>query len=277
MYFKEYTYHLRQVGKNIIEDYSRFRTLQRILKDRKLETYFQPIYDLQKKSLIGYEALNRPQATKAFPTTEAFYDYIGQSSHVFSLDLHCRNLSIERFHQEIVHSHHQIKPLLFINVHPDVLMDKNYQIGETKNILYNYQIEACQVVFELTERQAVTDYEKFKKVIQHYRNQGFRIAIDDAGTGFNSLQTLVHLKPEFIKLDRSLIHNIYQNKEQQRMVQLLIEFAQETNTIALAEGIETDLDLYYLQNLGVHLGQGYRLGKPSPNFTTNEMQQIGGL
>jgi hypothetical protein len=64
----------------------------------------------------------------------------------------------------------------------------------------------------------------FEKVINNYRSQGFRLAIDDAGSGYNSLKTLVHLRPEFIKLDRSLIHNIVHNDAQQKMVSLLLNF-----------------------------------------------------
>ncbi|MCM2535999.1 EAL domain-containing protein [Neobacillus pocheonensis] len=108
------------------------------------------------------------------------------------------------------------------------------------------------------------DYNLFKKMIEHYRRQGFRIAVDDAGTGYNSLKTLIYLKPEFIKIDKALIRNIEQNPSQQHLVELLLEFALQSETVVIAEGIETLAELRFLKNLGVHMGQGYAIGKPMP-------------
>ncbi|WP_377558978.1 EAL domain-containing protein [Ornithinibacillus salinisoli] len=248
------------------DDFMKFMELKRIIKTNALTTFYQPIFDLFTNNIIGYEALNRPPMSKQFPTTENFYSYIGQTNQVFQLELLSRNLAIQKFHSEVKKHPHQKDHLLFINIHPNVLVDSKYRSGETLELLQKYQISPKQVVFELTERTAVTDFPMFERILSNYRSQGFRIAIDDAGSGFNSLKTLVHLKPEFIKLDRTLIDNIHCNASQQQLIHLLVEFALESSTTVLAEGIEKMEDLQFLKEKGVHLGQGYGLAMPSPQF-----------
>ncbi|WP_138415953.1 EAL domain-containing protein [Aquibacillus sediminis] len=248
------------------QDFQKFVELKRIMKTRSLTTYYQPILHLKTDKIIGYEALNRPPKTKHFPSTESFYDFIGQTNQVFQFELLARNLAIQKFHHEVDNHPQQKDHLLFINIHPQVLVDSNYKSGETLELLHQHNISPKQVVFELTEKTAVTDYTMFERVLSNYRRQGFRIAIDDAGSGFNSLKTLVHLKPEFIKFDRTLIHNIHCSESQQQLIRLLVDFANESNTQVLAEGIEKEKDLEFLKENGVHLGQGYGLAIPSLQF-----------
>ncbi|MFC4322926.1 EAL domain-containing protein [Litchfieldia salsa] len=261
-----YLNHAQEKKMSHTNDFTKFIELKKIMRNRSLTTFFQPIFNLETNNIIGYEALNRPTSSNAFPTTENFYDYIGQTNQVFQFELFSRNLSFKQFHSEVKKSPQQKDHLLFVNIHPQVLVDSNYKSGETLELLEYYEISPKQVVFELTEKKAVTDFKMFERILSNYRDQGFRIAIDDAGSGYNSLKTLVHLKPEFIKFDRSLIHNISSNQAQQKMICLLVEFARESNTQVLAEGIEKIEDLNYLKDKQVHLGQGYSLGRPSQSF-----------
>lgn len=248
------------------EDLLRYRELKKIIKNNAMTTYFQPIIELETEKILGYEALNRPPFSKWFPSTEQFYDYIGGTNQVFLFELFFRNASIKQFATNLKEVPSEKEKLLFINIHPDVLIDSHYRPGETIHLLEEFDLKPSQIVFELTEKKAVTDFDMFEKVINNYRTQGFRLAIDDAGSGYNSLKTLVHLRPEFIKLDRSLIHNIVHNDAQQKMVSLLLNFANQSNTSVIAEGIEQYPDLHFLKQEGVHFGQGYALGKPHPKI-----------
>lgn len=165
----------------------------------------------------------------------------------------------ERLHKDLVNKNF----LVFLNIHPNVLLDKKYHSGETLQLLKELGIKPQQVVFELTERSAVIDFVEFERVLSHYRSQGYRIAVDDVGSGYNSLKTLIYLKPEFIKLDRSLIQFIDQNSEQQQLVTLLMKYAEQANTKIIAEGIERQEELDYLHRIGIHYAQGYAIGKPA--------------
>ncbi|NEU31828.1 EAL domain-containing protein [bacterium LRH843] len=264
--FFSYITFLLKKRKNGMNEILRYYELKKIMKRNALTTYFQPIIELESKKIVGYEALNRPPFSKFFPSTDIFYDYIGSTNQVFLFELFCRNASLREYASNLKDVPGEKEKLLFINIHPDVLIDSKYRPGETIQLLQEFDLKPSQIVFELTERKAVTDFEMFKKVLFNYRSQGFRLAIDDAGTGYNSLKTLVHLRPEFIKLDRSLIHNIIHNEAQQKMVDLLLNFSNQSNTSVIAEGIEHLSDLEYLKQMGIHYGQGYALGKPHPKL-----------
>ena len=257
-HFYSYIMYLNNRRKNEILHYKRLKELQKIIENQALDTFFQPILKLNSGETIGYEALNRPAETHLFTNTETFYDFVGQTNQVFLFECFCRNLSLKRFMER----YKERNSLIFINIHPNVLLDSTYHSGETLQLLSGLGIEPKQVVFELTEKSAVTDFKLFEKVLSNYRAQGFRIAIDDVGSGYNSLKTLVYLKPEFIKLDKSLIQNIDQNKEQQQLVKLIIDYAKQSSTEIIAEGIERMEELAFICDQGVDYGQGYALGKP---------------
>ncbi|GGA30173.1 EAL domain-containing protein [Paenibacillus physcomitrellae] len=241
--------------------YRRFDEFQRIVRGRKLTSYFQPIFHLQNNDCLGFEVLNRPPISSHFPTTESFYDFIGYTDQVFAFERFCRELSLERFKKAAVDSSAK-DAVIFLNVHPEVLSDSNYRSGETLQLLSRFGFSPEQIVFELTERQAVQDYDAFERILSHYRSQGFRIAIDDAGSGYNSLKAIVSLKPEFIKLDKSLIRDVYRQPNQRKVVKLLQEFAEASGTHIIAEGIESTDEISYLRSEGIEYGQGYALGRP---------------
>ncbi|NRD76839.1 EAL domain-containing protein [Bacillus sp. BRMEA1] len=259
-----YTYlkGLNNRGRKEFLYYKRLKELHKIMKRNDLDTFFQPILDLNTGETMAFEALNRPAVTNVFPNTEEFYEFVGQSNQVFLFECFCRNLSLKRFISRLKGAVMQGNPLIFLNIHPNVLLDSHYHSGETLQLLAELGIEPQQVVFELTERSAVTDFTLFEKVLSNYRSQGFRIAIDDVGSGYNSLKTLIYLKPEFIKLDRSLIQTIDQNLEQQQLVTLIVEYAKQSATEIIAEGIERIEELAFISEHGVHYGQGYALGRP---------------
>ncbi|MDF2903770.1 MAG: hypothetical protein K0S25_1408 [Bacillus sp. (in: firmicutes)] len=263
--------YLHRERKKRYMDYKRFLELDKIIRNQSLTTFFQPILDLENGKTIGYEVLNRPPSTSLFPNTDLFYEFIGQTDRVFQFECFIRNISIKRLVDGLGKSPNQKSALVFLNIHPYVLMDSNYKIGETKQLIEEYGISPEQVVFEITEKQAVSDFVQFERILSHYRSQGFRIAVDGAGSGYNSLKTLVYLKPEFIKLDKSIIQNINKTVVKQKMVSLLMNFAVESDTSIIAEGIEQVKDYQYLRKIGIHFGQGYGLGTPKKELTPGSL------
>ncbi len=265
---------LKKKRGTLYQEYKRDEELKILMDKSKVKTMFQPILSLEEGSTVGFEILNRPESTVHFPTTETFYDYVGESSHVVMVEQFLRNLSIERFAEQVKDHYGHKKPIVFLNIQTQVLADPCWRSGITLELLEKYNLTPNQIVLELTEKQSVKNYNQFKELIEHYRQQGFRIAVDDAGTGYNSLQTLVYLKPEFIKLDKSLIRNIHCHQENQHLVKLLVKYAMQVGTKIIAEGIETDAELEYLQGIGVHMGQGYALGRPNQKLQQGNMPKV---
>ncbi|PLT31129.1 EAL domain-containing protein [Peribacillus deserti] len=255
---------LKSNRKLLYLEFKQNQELKRLIEPTAIQTVFQPILSLHTGGTVGYEILNRPPKTSLFPTTEKFYDFVGKSKDVMEVEYFLRDISLERYSEQARSFTAPTSNLLFINIQPQLLENPLYRSGKTLELLSKHGLSPKQIVLELTEKDAVIDYNSFVKVIKHYRQQGYRIAVDDAGTGYNSLKTLVYVKPEFIKLDKSLIRDIDKHSGQQQLVELLLDFALQSNTQVIAEGIENLAELEYLQKLGVHLGQGYALGKPLP-------------
>ena len=93
--------------------------------------------------------------------------------------------------------------------------------------------------------------------------QGFSVAVDDLGAGYNSLSILADLQPRYIKMDMSLVRNIHAEPRKQRLVQLITTFAAATNSISIAEGVESDEERKALLDCGTQLLQGYFFARPS--------------
>lgn len=262
---------LRKRRKSLLE-YKQLKELHSILKTQSVETFFQPLVSLDTGNTIGYEVFNRPVVSTLFPTTEKFYDFVGQTDLIFSLENSFREISLNRFSECVQQQPSEKNSLIFLNVHPHILMDPHYRSGETLKLLKSYGFLPEQIIFEISEKAAIDNYAHFEETLTNYRSQGFRIALDDAGSGYNSLKTLVYLKPEFLKLDKTVIQYIDQDLTKQQLVKLLLNFSNESNTHLIAEGIERTEELLYLKKHGIHIGQGYALGKPKKELVKGTLR-----
>lgn len=121
-----------------------------------------------------------------------------------------------------------------------------------------------RVVVELTEHEAIEDYQALNEVLHPLRARGLRLAVDDTGAGFASMRHVLALMPDLIKLDISLVRDIDHDPARQALVSALVAFATSTGAKIIAEGIETAEELGCLRGLNVQLGQGYHLARPAP-------------
>ena len=256
------TYLMNEQRKGIL-NVKKIMAMEKIMKKKDLQTFYQPILCMESGENVGYEILNRPIKSTLFPTTEKFYDFIGETDQMFAFEYFCRNLSIQRFSQLLKETPCEKNSLIFINIDPQALVDLTHRNAELLLLLQQYGLTPNQIVFELTEKREFSDFENYHQSIDCYRAQGFRIALDDVGSGYNCLKTLINLKPDFIKIDKSLIQFIDQNRSQQQMVELLLDFANQSGIFVIAEGIERPEEYSYLKKKGIHYGQGYALGQPA--------------
>jgi EAL domain-containing protein (putative c-di-GMP-specific phosphodiesterase class I) len=120
-----------------------------------------------------------------------------------------------------------------------------------------------RLVLEITEHTEVENYDHLRSALGSLRRRGARLAIDDAGAGYSSLQHIVQLQPDIIKLDTGLTRSVDTNPARRAMTDDHIYFAQETGYQIVAEGIETDGEFRTLEALSVVKGQGYLMGRPA--------------
>src|SRR5690606_12263676 len=116
---------------------------------------------------------------------------------------------------------------VFINIPAQVIHDPQFTPGQTMKVLGAFGLAPHNVVFEITERSSIEDFSATKRLLEHYRIQGYQIAIDDAGAGYSSMQAIAELQPDYIKIDRSLIQNIHKDQIKEYIVDTFVTFAQK--------------------------------------------------
>jgi EAL domain-containing protein (putative c-di-GMP-specific phosphodiesterase class I) len=144
-----------------------------------------------------------------------------------------------------------------VNVCPDTVVS-----GRLHEVLTGVPVE--RVVLELTEHARVEDYPALRAALSRWRDRGLRLAVDDAGGGYSSFSHILELAPELIKLDGSLVRDVHTSRHRQALARAVIGFADEMGVQVVAEGVETEAELGVLRSLGVHLAQGFHLGRPRP-------------
>lgn len=237
-----------------------------IIYGNKLRTVYQPIVSLENGEVMGYEALTRGPADSKYVNPELLFEDAIKNNLLWDLEVLCRSNAIKKF------SSFNSDKLLFLNVDANVIKDEHFIKGFTMEILTKYYINPMALIFEITEKTSIKNYESFTEVINYYKNQGYKIAIDDIGTGFSELNTIAKIRPHFLKMDMSLITNITKDIFKKAIVKAFVEFANTTNTKIIAEGIEDIDDLNTLIEMGVHYGQGYLINKPNDNLlATSEL------
>ena len=217
---------------------------------------YQPIVSLKDGEIMGYEALSRLDLEGCLINPEEFFHLAEEEDCLWRVEELCRKKSLEN----AVNKRTGIK--LFLNVDPDVMKDPQFREGVTCRFLRKYRLSPEDIVFEITERNSIQDEESFRKVIRHYQNQTFQIAIDDFGNGYAGMNRICALEPEYIKIDMEIVRGIDTDNLKKSLVESMIQFCAKNNIHLIAEGIETKEELKTLIKLGVFYGQGYYLKRP---------------
>jgi EAL domain-containing protein (putative c-di-GMP-specific phosphodiesterase class I) len=149
---------------------------------------------------------------------------------------------------------------LSLNVSPAVILDAGFQ-----NLMRRPNLPLRRIVVEITEHTAVSHYDDIRDVLRPHREHGLRLAVDDAGAGYASFSHVLKLRPDIIKLDRSLVTGIDLDGARRAFVTAIVVLAMELQADVTAEGVETTSELDVLRCLGVDTVQGYLLARPTPD------------
>ncbi|MEL7657289.1 MAG: EAL domain-containing protein, partial [Bacillota bacterium] len=230
-----------------------------IIRSRAIKTVFQPIISLRDGEVLGHEALSRITCETEINNMETLFVLAGKYNCLWELEQLCRTKAFEAAFRFMIPPYSK---KLFINVNPNVLHDETFQKGLTKEYLNQYQISPGNIIFEITERNIITDIRGFIATVDHYKSQDYKIAIDDAGAGYSGLNLISDVNPNYIKLDMKLIRHVHTDSLKAALVKGMVELSKISNIFLIAEGIETEEELETLINLGVQYGQGYLIQRP---------------
>ncbi|SFN95133.1 GGDEF domain-containing protein [Proteiniclasticum ruminis] len=238
--------------------------LSRIIAEKKLYAVFQPILSLSTGTILGYEALSRISEDGLFSSPEELFIAAKEQNRLWELEQLARSISLKAARCFMAPP---ISKKLFLNVNPHILQDDSFIRGFTKEFLMEYGISPRQVIFEITERNVISDMKSFKTIICHYKSQDYTIAIDDVGAGYSGLNLISDVDPTFIKIDMKLIRDIHVSPLKRAIVKGLMEFSKASKIMLIAEGVETYEELDCVLHLGVQYAQGYLIKKPEREIT----------
>src|SRR3954451_2533418 len=227
---------------------------------------FQPIVELATGELHEYECLFRPVMPMLPQSITAIVQAAIDTDRSTELDASIVRSILERTGgiQTIREVTGQPPLRIAINLTPASLLDPQFEARKMRDMVRAAGLHPRQITLECTEQQAVPDVVPLKRQVKALRRLGFGFAVDDAGAGYASFTLIAALRPSVIKIDREIAHGIARDDAKQALVEAFVSFGRRIGARLLAEGIEKRVDLAALKSLGVDLGQGYLLGRPSP-------------
>ncbi len=248
-----------------IADRSYSDVVTRIFEGGTLSTMFQPIVNLCDGSVMGYEALARPDGFAAMDSVEAVFEAARTNGQIRDLDWICRRRAIE--------DGSALPPgtMLFLNISAASLMDPFHGVDQLLLLLQSVGRSPRTIVLEITEHEPIRDYDVLGQVLASYRAEGIRFALDDVGEGHSTLELLAASASEYLKLGRSL--TMTSTRVGSRgVINATMSFALLTGGLVIAEGIENEFVADQMKAAGILFGQGFGLGKPT---MATDLEDVG--
>lgn len=249
----ELTERLRREEHELAHAAARRANIDSALRPGAIQMVFQPIVRLTApRSVLGYEGLARFTADSSRPTEAWFAEArsIGMSAELEHAAIHALGES-----EGLLPSGCRVG----VNVSPDALRTRRIRDALAAS---PYGLE--RLTIEVTEHVAIDDYAALELSLDPLRAAGAHLAIDDVGAGYASLRHILHLAPDLIKIDRSVVAEVETDRTARALVRALVHVADELELTTVAEGVEREETARILLELGVCAGQGYHLGRPVP-------------
>jgi diguanylate cyclase (GGDEF)-like protein len=219
-----------------------------LLAPETMNCVFQPIVELERGAVVGYEALARFNPDRGTGPAEWF-----DLARSCGLGPELQALGVTR---ALGVPGRPVGAWLSVNVDPGAFGSESVQAA--------FSGDLRGIVIEITEQELPSDDQLLQSQLAELRTRGARIALDDAGAGYAGLSHVVRVRPDLIKLDRSLVADVHHDDVRFALIEAFVSFARRTGAEVCAEGIETEEQLVALIEAQVMLGQGYGLARPAP-------------
>lgn len=232
--------------------------LSEMLRDERLTVHFQPIVSAADPGeVFAYECLLRGVGEDGSVVGPGpMFEAARNAELLFNLDRAARMKAIEEA------ARHGVSETVFINFNPTSIYDPVYCLRSTMSAIEHSPFAPEDIVFEIVESDAVHDDEQLVKILNFYREAGFRVALDDLGAGYGSLARLARLRPDFVKLDIALVQGVDRDPYRAIIATKLLELARDLDVRVVAEGVETEAQYHWLLAHGTDYLQGYYFARP---------------
>lgn len=253
-----------KTNRNYLSNQSEEDVAYRTLKYIAFNSHFQLIFNLSNLKPIGYEGLIRGKDKNNLPLPPDKIFYISnQFNEEVEIDRYCRKLHIENF------AKYNSGEWIFLNIHPNVIINAPKHGAYFKDLLNFYEISPSNVVIEILEDIAIND-DDLNNAVQYYRDLGCLIAIDDFGAGHSNIERVMMIKPNIVKLDRTLLLASENNSLDKNILTPLVSMFHKAGILVVLEGIETIEQAQLAIDANVDMVQGYLLHKPEHQINVNQ-------
>lgn len=245
------------------------RELRDIIRRKRVTTLFQPIVRARESTVFGYEILTRGPANSSFRNSDMLFSFAREAKLAWALEAIALEGALRRLRQVDFADRK-----FLLNLEAEMFGESEFRIHEMVTF---FAENKGHFVFELTERAAIEDYVQFRELLNEFRDKGIEVAIDDAGSGYASLEAIAALAPDYLKITKGLVSTLAEEPIKQDLVRMLVDLAGKINAKTIAEGIETQEEYETCRELGIDLLQGYYLAHPQEELRLGDEEVAASL
>jgi EAL domain-containing protein (putative c-di-GMP-specific phosphodiesterase class I) len=232
-----------------------------MLAEGRMETWYQPIFWAGTLQVWGYECLMRGRAEDGSLVSPAtLLEWARQEQLTFMLDRHVREMHLRNAGAAGLGPPYHV----LINFLPTAVYRPEFCLRTTVRAVAESGLEPDHVVFEVVETEHVPKRDHLRNLLAYYRATGFKVALDDVGSGWSGLSLMADLNPDLIKIDREMVSRAPESALHRDVCAALARLGQDNGQLVLAEGIERQEEWEVMTALGVNLLQGFLFGRPDP-------------
>jgi len=236
--------------------------INKLIEQNRIKVYLQPIISIKDKKIFAFEALTRAYDENNELISPLYLFEQASKEHLSSLlDCYVRELALEKF------NHYYKKDnslLIFLNFESSII-DQDITDNFISNVT-KHNINTSNIIIEIKE-DSVKDNNALKKFVKRYKELGFIIAIDDFGTGYSSFDRLSLIKPDIVKVDRSIIYDIDKNFINSEILNAISNMCHKIGALVLAEGVESKGEILTVLKKDIDIFQGFYFSKAKENIT----------
>ncbi|MEW6163569.1 MAG: EAL domain-containing protein [Pseudomonadota bacterium] len=238
------------------------------INEGRIVPFFQPILDINTNRVIAFEVLSRLSLDGQHIEAGRFIEYAEKAGVIHRLDIMVMEKAL-RTAAEMKFAGH-----IFLNLSPRALALADF-LTTLKRTVQDCGVRPEQIVFEITERDTVKNIVVLERLVSELKLEGFKLAIDDFGSGFSSFQYLRRFPVDFLKIEGDFVANILENQKDRAFVETIWKLAADLNIKVIAEHVEDERVLEELRGIGVDYAQGYFIGRPERVPGSNQRFPVG--
>ncbi len=238
------------------EDLQVLERLQDVLLRERVVTCYQPILRMQEGTIMGFEALSRGPRSSGFETAETLFGAAAANGLSVELDRLCRRRAL------LSSGRIPSNARIFVNTLPATLRDPQFRGKPLIDFLEKAQVSPERIVIEITEHLVIENYSIFRDTMSYFSDLGMSFAVDDVGSGYSGLESIAKLKPNYLKVDISLVRDVHASSVNRSMVKAITALGHGIGAQVIAEGIHSEEEAQALRAMSVDYGQGYHLARP---------------